>query len=77
MTRYFPELGRVNKKSLKFVKMFVIEWVRYFPFFWLNCPVKRYWDYFGSSYRVSLDSELFEICQKILTFSKSSDSLKA
>ena len=55
MSKYFPELGEVNIKSLKFIKMFITEWVRYFPFFWLNCPVKRYWDYFGSSYRVSLD----------------------
>lgn len=55
MSKYFSELGDVNTKSWKFKRMFVTEWIRYTPFFFVNAPIKKWYDYFGSSYRVSLD----------------------
>lgn len=51
----FPELGKVNKKSLKFIKFFLSNWIRYLPFFFKNAPMNKWYDYFGSSYRVSFD----------------------
>ena len=42
MSKYFPELGEVNIKSFKFKKMFIIEWIRYTPFFFTNAPIKKY-----------------------------------
>ena len=55
MNRYHPELGEVNKRTFKFIKMFIIEWIRYTPFFFTNAPTNKWYDYFGSCYRVSLD----------------------
>lgn len=55
MNKYFSELGEVDTKTLVFKKMFVLEWIRYTPYFFRNAPVKKWHDYFASCYRVSLD----------------------
>lgn len=55
MSNSFAELGRVDTKSFKFKKMFLAEWIRYTPFFFANAPLRKWYDYFGSCYRVSLD----------------------
>lgn len=55
MNKYFLELGQINTKSLKFRKMFIIEWIKYTPFFFTNAPFKKWCDYFISCYRISLD----------------------
>ena len=51
----FPELSSVPTNNWRFISTFVIQWIKYTPSFFILAPVKMWWDYFWSSYRVSYD----------------------
>ncbi len=51
----FPEISAVPTNNWRFYSAFVIQWVKYTPSFFILAPITMWWDYFGSSYRVSYD----------------------
>jgi len=49
----FPELANVNTRTWNFWKKYLSHWLRYPPFFIRNAPMRKWWDFFGSTHRVA------------------------
>lgn len=50
----FPELS-VNKRTRGFWRKYLSHCLRYPLFFFREAPVKKWWDFFGSTHRVAWD----------------------